>query len=104
MKTIFIPVLMSIALAGCRPSTAVADPEAAAAYRAAWVKARNGDPAGYRAGLESVAKKYPDSRAGRRAKEALRPKASSAPSGLMALGAFALQALAKTAFGPPTGK
>ena len=61
-------------LAGCGSRTPSFDPQASAAYRAAWEKKQNGDEAGYRAGLEQVKKQYPNTRAGERARQQLEKK------------------------------
>jgi hypothetical protein len=65
-------ILLALFFVGChRAAPAVYDPAASAAYHAAWQKKMGGDGNGYRAALREVAAKYPDSRAGRRAKEEL---------------------------------
>lgn len=90
--------LVSIALcslvagAGCtrRSSVATANAEAAAEYRAAWEKRQAGDEQAYKDGLARLTAKWPDSRAGRRAKEALLGTPSGgAMSAMVALAAYA---------------
>jgi hypothetical protein len=70
MRTLLFAVLML----GCGARSVGYDAEASAAYRAAWDKKMAGDEAGYRASLEAVTKKYPNTRAGERAKERLAAK------------------------------
>ena len=54
-------------------SDPVFDAQSSAAYRAAWEKRRSGDVEGARAMINDVAKKYPNTRAGQRAKDESAP-------------------------------
>jgi hypothetical protein len=65
-----------LALAGCGPQKVSYDARASAEYHAAWQKKVAGDTEGYRAALQRVASRYPDSRAGVRARQELRPQGS----------------------------
>ena len=101
MKSItVILAISSIALLGaCRAPAVGVDPEASAQYRAAWLKQRQGDSAGYRAGLEQVASRFPATRAGARAREILHPEAGRSP--FAGLGVFGTIGLGLMAFGVP---
>lgn len=83
-------LMVVVAAMGCHRGKSVGmNPEASAKFRAAWEKRQNGDEAGYRAALKEVADKYPDSRAGERAKEELAQPASGGGSAGMMMGAAA---------------
>ena len=64
-------------ITGCKPQGAdgnmAFDAQSSAAYRAAWEKRRSGDVEGARAMMKEVANKYPNSRAGHRAKDESEP-------------------------------
>src|SRR2546427_756856 len=46
-----------------------AETEASARFRQAWEKRRNGDESGYEATMKEIATRWPDSKAGRRARD-----------------------------------
>lgn len=98
MRTMTMALLLALASAGCGPRQISYDARASAEYQTAWAKKVAGDNDGYRAGLQQVASRYPDSRAGVRAREQLQPQAS----GPGMLGFFAaLSQLASRSFGTP---
>ena len=71
MKRVLLVALLAL---GCQSRPPAYDPAASAAYRAAWEKKLAGDEAGYRAALGDICKKYPNTRAGERAREMLAKK------------------------------
>ena len=82
-KAIAVLVVM-LAAGGCHRGPKVGmNPEASAKFRAAWEKRQAGDDAGFRAAMKEIADKYPDSRAGERAKEELAHPMSGGSGGMM---------------------
>ena len=77
MKTTTVALLLvtSFFTVGCKQNSGdpAFDAQASAAYRAAWDKRRAGDVEGARALMKDVATKYPNTRAGHRAKDESQP-------------------------------
>jgi hypothetical protein len=108
MKTFALALGMLLFSACSRTPAAEYDAAASAAFYAAWRKGASGDDAGKVAALEEIARRYPDSRAGMRAKELLHPQAATETS-LGGLGAIMISLLAGAGYfargkgAPPLG-
>ena len=88
VRAIHILLVVVLFLPACKKERD--DGAAARMYRAAWAKRVGGDEPGCRAGLEAIAKAYPASRAGQRARRELSEGAHPGPAPQASFAAFSL--------------